>query len=82
MNPIKPEFIRIPSDRERCPHTSLGRTTMRRLCVPCKANGYRPAVPAKQLRDVGNVQGIWLVPYAKLIAHLDALPTDAAPTVR
>lgn len=75
MSLPRPEFIRIPADGERCPHTGLGRTTMRRLCVPLKANGYKPKVPAKCLRETGNVQGIWLVPCAALLAHLHDLPT-------
>jgi hypothetical protein len=78
MNPTRPEFIRLPEDGEHCPHTGLKRGTMRHLCVPSATNGFKPAVPAKCLRQPGKLRGIWLVPFAALLAYLEALPTGVA----
>jgi hypothetical protein len=72
---IRPSFIRLPGEGEYCPHTGFSRTGLYRLTVPCKANGFNPAVPAKALRKPGNLRGIWLIPYEPLIAYLNALPT-------
>lgn len=75
MSDTRPEFIRLPEDGETCPHSGLKRGTMRNLCIPSKVNGYKPAVPAKCLRQPGNLRGIWLIPYVPLMAHINALPT-------
>ena len=75
MNPICPDFIRLPADGEHCPHTGMKRGSMRNLCVPCKANGFKPKVPGKCLRQPGNLRGIWLIPYAALVEFISALPT-------
>lgn len=48
---------------------------MYNLTVPTKANGFKPAVPAKCLRQPGNLRGVWLIPFAPLLAYLHALPT-------
>jgi hypothetical protein len=83
---MAPEFIRLPGsgkkgDRPNCPYTGLSRTGLYNLTVPCKANGHKPAVPAKELRTAGNLRGVWLIPYAKLIAYLNALPdASSVPT--
>lgn len=75
MNTPAPEFIRLPKDKQNCPITGFRRTGLYRLVVPCKANNFRPAVPAKCLRQPGNLRGIWLIPFAPLLAYLHALPT-------
>jgi hypothetical protein len=72
---IRPEFIRLPKQRTNCPYTGFSRTGLYNLCVPCKANRHRPKVPAKCLREPGNLRGIWLIPYEDLIAFIRALPT-------
>lgn len=80
MSAPRPEFIRLPEDGEHCPYTGLKRGTMRNLCIPSKANRYKPAVPAKCLRQPGNLRGVWLIPYEKLIAYIEALPTPGLKT--
>lgn len=74
MNP-KPEFLRLPKSKTNCPMTGMSRTSMYNLTVPCKANGFKPAVPAKCLRQKGNLRGTWYVPFKALVAYLNALPT-------
>ncbi len=72
----RPEFIRLPKPRTSCPHTGMSRTSMYNLCVPTRANGFKPKVPAKCLRVSGNVRGTWYVPYEALVSFLNALPTE------
>lgn len=73
--PIRPEFIRLPEPKTNCPYTGYSRTGLYNLVVPCKANNFRPPVPGKCDRKAGNLRGIWLIPYEKLIAYVNGLPT-------
>ena len=75
MNTVRPEFIRLPKAKTHCPITGLSRTGIYNLCVPCRANGFNPVVPAKCLRQKGNLRGVWFIPYEPLIAYINALPT-------
>jgi hypothetical protein len=77
MAGVRPEFIRLPKPRSNCPYTGLSRTGLYNLVVPCAANGRKPAVPAKLLRKTGNISGVWLIPYERLIAYLNSLPTGS-----
>ena len=77
---VRPEFIRLPKPKTNCPHTGLSRTGLYNLTVPCEANQYRPAVPAKCLRQPGNIRGVWLIPYEALITHIKALPPPGVPS--
>ena len=72
---MTPEFIRLPKPRATCPVTGMSRTGLYNLCVPTKANAFRPKVPAKCLRSPGNLRGVWLIPYGPLVEFLRALPT-------
>lgn len=69
------EFIRLPKPKTNCPYTGLSRTGLYNLTVPCAANGNNPKVPAKCLKTAGTLRGVWLIPYAKLLAYLNDLPT-------
>jgi hypothetical protein len=75
MSAVRPEFIRLPEPKTNCPYTGYSRTGLYNLCVPCKANGFSPAVPARCDRKRGNLRGVWLIPYDELIAYIKALPT-------
>jgi len=76
---IRPHFIRLPKPKTQCPYTGLSRTGLYNLTVPCAANGNKPAVPAKCLRKIGNLSGVWLIPFDALIEYLNDLPTDSGP---
>lgn len=81
MSTVRPEFIRLPEstkkggERSICSYTGYSRTGLYNLCVPCKANNFKPAVPAKCDRKPGNLRGVWLIPYGKLIDYINNLPT-------
>lgn len=51
------------------------RGVMRILCVPSEASGFKPAVPAKCLRQRGNLRGTWYIPCDALAAYNRNLPT-------
>jgi hypothetical protein len=72
---IRPEFIRLPKPKTRCPYTGMSRSELYALTIPCAANDNRPPVPAKNRRKPGNLRGVWLIPYGALISYLHALPT-------
>src|SRR5437762_10621059 len=42
--PIGPIFIRLPAPKSRCPYTGLRRSALADLCVPNKANRFKPPV--------------------------------------
>jgi hypothetical protein len=41
---IQPIFIRLPAPKSRCPYTGLSRSALADLCVPSKANQFKPPV--------------------------------------
>ena len=72
-----PAFCRLPKPKERCPYTTLSRTTLAEICVPTKANNYDPPVRAKLLKTSkggkpahAKIRGIYLIPTARLMAYL------------
>ena len=75
MSTPLPQYISLPSARERCPFTSLRRGRLYLLCIPCKGNKFKPAVKgAKQLKEPGRSTGTWLIPSKQLMAYIDGLP--------
>lgn len=63
-------YIRLPRTGERCPVTQLCRTTLYLLTIPCSANGWKPAVPAKRRKSNGAVRGVPLIPKEELLNYL------------
>lgn len=58
-----PEFLRLPKPGERCPISSLSRTTLVELIADGK-------VEAKKLRKRGSLRGITLILTDSLLAYL------------
>ncbi len=87
MMPVPP-YLRLPKPKERCPYTSLSRTTLVELCVPTAANNFRPAVramciktPARKKGDKparAKKRGIYVIPTTKLFAYLNSQKAKAA----
>lgn len=69
---LQPEFIRLPKAGERCPVTSLPRTTLIELLDEA---GDR--VKVRYLRKPGATTGIKLIPRQQLIDYIHSLPTPA-----
>jgi len=62
---IKPEFIRLPKNGTRCPHTGLSRSGMSALVL-----GDHAVVTSVVLRQRGASKGVRLVNYDSLITYL------------
>ena len=70
---VRPEWVRLPKGRKRCPYTGLSRTSLNELCLPCAANNGRPPVVSFALKRRGAKRGPRLVSYDSLMGHLEAL---------
>ena len=70
---VKPEWLRLPSPKERCPYTGLSRSTMSELVVPSEANHHNPPVRSVVLRKRGAMRGIRLVSFDSLMTYLGNL---------
>lgn len=70
----KPEWIRLPAPRARCPFTGLSRSTLNELTIPGPANDGNPPVRSVVLRKRGALRGIRLISYDSLMKYLAGLP--------
>jgi hypothetical protein len=67
----RPIYIRLPAPRARCPYTGMSRSGLADLCVPNKANGFRPPVRSIYLKKNKYAKrGIRLIDYASLMKYL------------
>jgi hypothetical protein len=67
-------WLRLPRPGDRCPVSSLSRSTLVELIKPCERNGGNPPVEARHLKREGTSRGIVLINRASLLAYIDALP--------
>ena len=77
---IRPQFIRLPDVGGRCPYTGLSRSALVNLCVPNKANSYRPKVRSVRLTkpNARAKRGARLIDYESLIAYINGCESKAA----
>jgi hypothetical protein len=76
---IRPIYIRLPTPGTRCPWTGLSRSGLADLCVPSKANGFRPPVKSiapKKRKDA--LRAVRLVVFESLIEYLHRAEEEAA----
>ena len=66
-----PKCIALPKKGQRCPITQLSRSSMERLCVPCKENGWTPPVRSYNIRQSGKRRGTRRVDLESLKTFLD-----------
>jgi len=81
----RPEFLRLPKSGERCPYTSMSRTGLNLLILPCAANNFCPPVRSISLRKRGQVKATRLIVFDSLMAYLyglenQNLPVSATPS--
>jgi len=69
----KPEWLRLPAPKKRCPVTGLSRTTLYEIAVPGPANDNRPPVKSIVIKKRGATRGIRLVSYDSLMNYLASL---------
>jgi hypothetical protein len=71
LKPQHPVYLRLPREGARCPYTDLPRSTLKDLCTPTRANGFKPPVRSISLRKSKYAQrGIRLIDYDSLIKYL------------
>lgn len=70
---LKPEWLRLPAPRSRCPFTGLSRSTLNELTIPGPANEGTPPVKSVVLRKRGALRGIRLISYDSLMGYLNEL---------
>jgi len=70
--PLLPEWIRLPRSGEKCPYSSLSRSTLNALILPCKANKNRPVVKSSVLPQPGATRGVRLIHRESLMEYIAA----------
>jgi hypothetical protein len=68
---IRPIYIRLPAPGVQCPWTGLSRSALADLCVPNKANRFRPPVKsfaAKKRKDAKRHAR--LIVFESLVSYL------------
>jgi hypothetical protein len=71
LQPEHPVHLRLPREGARCPFTDLPRSTLKDLCVPTKANNFKPPVRSISLWKSKYAQrGIRLIDYNSLMKYL------------
>jgi hypothetical protein len=69
---VRPEFIRLPKPSSCDPWTSLSRSTLNLLVLPCRENDYRPPVRSCTLRRKGTTKGVRLIDLQSLLDYINA----------
>jgi hypothetical protein len=67
----RPEWIRLPRPREKCPYSGLTRSVMNELISPNKANGYKAPVRSVSLRKRHAIRGVRLIHLTSLMSYLE-----------
>lgn len=67
-----PEFIKLPKAPDREPHTSLSRSRLNQLVLPCKENNYKAPVRSVSLRKRDQKQATRLIDFNSLMEYLYA----------
>lgn len=66
-----PPIITLPKPRQKCPYTSLSRTSLLELIAPCERNGFKPPVRSIYKRSHKHaVRGRWCIPSETLFSYL------------
>jgi hypothetical protein len=79
IKPQHPVYLRLPREGARCPFTDLPRSTLKDLCIPARANNYKPPVRSISLRKSKYAKrGIRLIHYNSLMKYLRAQFKEAA----
>ena len=71
-DPVRPEWIRLPRPGQACRYTSLKRSLLNSLVLPCAANRYKPPVRSVVLRKKGNLTGVRLIHLQSLLDYIES----------
>src|SRR5947208_13314149 len=75
---IRPIYIRLPAPRDRCRWTGYSRSALADICVPNKANDFRPPVKSFRVRRKGDKRAIRLIVFESLLSYLRKFEEEAA----
>src|SRR5881227_1316144 len=75
---IRPIYIRLPAPGARCPWTGYSRSALADLCVPSKANDFRPPSKSFRVRRKGDKRAIRLIVFESLLSYLRKFEEEAA----
>ena len=64
------EFLRLPPNGGRCPHTGMSRAFLNSLILPTADNGYKPPVRSFVFRRKGAKTGGRLIDHESLRAYI------------
>ena len=78
LQPVQPEFIRLPKTGSLCPWTGLSRSKLNELILPSPLNGSRPPVRSISLRNRGQIKAVRLINFDSLMAYLRGLESEQA----
>lgn len=77
-SPPCPEWLQLPKPPARCPVSSLSRSKLNELLLPCKANGYKPLVRSVSLKSSKfATRGVRLYSVSSLLEFLESCETTA-----
>lgn len=75
---LRPVFVRLPRSSTRCALTGLSRSVLCNLILPTEANGFRPPVRSKVLKQPGASRGCRLIEVDSLLSYLNGLGDGGA----
>lgn len=73
LNPITPEFIRLPKPGTLCAWTGLSRSKLNELILPSQLNSFKPPVRSVSLRNRGQLKAVRLIVLESLLGYLRGL---------
>lgn len=73
LQPVRPEYIRLPKAGSLCPWTGLSRSKLNELILPSPLNGFQPQVRSSSLRNRGQIKAVRLISFDSLMSYLRGL---------
>jgi hypothetical protein len=77
---LRPEYVRMPKNRERETYSRLSRPSLDRLVRPQRCNQFKPPVVSRIVRIHGGKnsrRGVRLILLSSLLAYLEQQPRKA-----
>ena len=82
---LRPEYVRMPKNKERETYSGLSRPSLDRLVRPQKCNGFKPPVVSRIVRihgGKGASRGARLILLSSLLNYLARQPQQTKQTSR
>lgn len=71
---VRPEWVRLPPSvgRAVCPISSLSRSALKMLILPCAQNAFKPLVLSRVAKVNPQGRGVRLINVASLLAWIES----------